>query len=125
MKKKILIIEDDSFLRQIIAQKISHEGFDVAEALDGKEGLKVLKEEKPDLILLDLLLPEMDGFQFLVEFKKDVSLPKIPVIIFSNLGDKQDIEKGLELGAVDFLIKAHFTPEAIIEKIKSALNASD
>jgi len=118
---KILIIEDDKFLRELIAQKLYKENFEVAEAVDGEEGVKKIKSEKPDLILLDLILPGIDGFEVLSQMKEDPALTSIPVIILSNLGQKEDVEKGLKLGAVDYLIKAHFTPGEIIDKIKAAL----
>jgi len=121
MAKKILIIEDDKFLRDLISQKLLKEGFDIAQAIDGEDGVKKIKEENPDLILLDLILPGIDGFEVLTQMKADQNLASIPVIILSNLGQKEDIEKGLKLGANDFLIKAHFTPGEIIEKIKSIL----
>ncbi len=120
-KRKILIIEDDKFLRDLITQKLRKEGFNVIEAVDGEHGLKKVKDENPDLILLDLILPGIDGFTALIEMKKDPGLALIPVIILSNLGQKDDIEKGLKLGAIDYLIKAHFTPGEIIEKIKKVL----
>ena len=115
---KILIIEDDKFLRELIAQKLQKEGFLITEAIDGEEGLKKIKEEKSELILLDLILPGIDGFEVLEKIKSDDAISKIPVIILSNLGQKDDVEKGLKLGAIDYLIKAHFTPREIIEKIK-------
>lgn len=121
MSKKILIIEDDKFLRELIVRKVASEGFDVSEAVDGEEGVKLIKEMKPELILLDLILPGIDGFEVLGKVKEDPSLAQIPVIILSNLGQKEDIERGLKLGAVDYLVKAHFTPGEIIEKIKSIL----
>jgi len=120
MTKKILIIEDDKFLRELIVRKLKKEGFGIIEAIDGEEGLKKI-EEKPDLILLDLILPGIDGFEVLSKMKEDLTFSSIPVIILSNLGQKNDIEKGLKLGAVDYLIKAHFTPKGIVEKIKTNL----
>lgn len=119
--KKILIVEDDKFLRELIARKLIKEDFEVSEAVDGEEGIKKIIEEKPDLILLDLILPGIDGFEVLARMKKESALSSIPVIILSNLGQKDDVEKGLKMGAVDYLIKAHFTPGEIIEKIKVAL----
>jgi len=121
MAKKILIVEDDKFLRELIAQKLLKEGYDIAEAVDGEKGIKNVKEEKPDLILLDLILPGIDGFEVLAKIKEDPILSQIPVIILSNLGQKDDIERGLKIGAVDYLIKAHFTPGEIIEKVKAVL----
>jgi DNA-binding response OmpR family regulator len=118
---KILIVEDDRFLRELIARKLRNEGYDVIEAVDGEEGLKRIKEEKPDLILLDLILPGIDGFEVLAKAKEDPDTAQIPVIILSNLGQREEIERGLKLGAIDYLIKAHFTPGEIIEKIKNIL----
>ena len=118
---KILIIEDDKFLRELIVRKLIQEKFEIFEAIDGEEGLKKMKEAKPDLVLLDLILPNMDGFEVLRRMKEDISLAQVPVFILSNLGQRKDIEKGLKLGAVDYLVKAHFTPNEIIEKIKVAL----
>ncbi|MCD6271074.1 response regulator [bacterium] len=118
---KILIIEDDKFLRELIARKLLKEGYEIVEAIDGEEGLKKVKEETPDLILLDLILPGIDGFEVLAKVKDDPKTSLIPVLILSNLGQKDEIEKGLKLGAVDFLVKAHFTPEEIVEKIKTVL----
>lgn len=119
MANKILIVEDDSFLRELITKKIANEGFEVVEAVDGEEGVKKSKEEKNiDLILLDLILPGIDGFEVLTRIKADAATASIPVIILSNLGQREDIEKGLKLGAKDFLIKAHFTPGEIITKVK-------
>ena len=121
MAKTILIVEDDKFLRELIAKKLAQEGYEISEAIDGEEGIKKIKEEKPGLVLLDLILPGIDGFEVLSKMREDPSLVQIPVIILSNLGQKEDIERGLKLGAVDYLIKAHFTPAEIIEKVKNVL----
>ena len=118
---KILIVEDDKFLRELIARKLTAENYQTIEAIDGEEGLKKIKEEKPDLVLLDLILPGIDGFEVLSRIKEDPSLASIPVIILSNLGQREDVERGMKLGAVDYLVKAHFTPNEIIEKVKAAL----
>lgn len=120
---KILVIEDDKFLRELIARKLREENYEVSEAVDGEEGFQKVQEEKPDLILLDLILPGIDGFEVLAKIKEDPTLAQIPVIILSNLGQRDDIEKGLRLGAIDFLVKAHFTPNEIIEKIKKAFES--
>jgi len=121
MEKTILVVEDDKFLRELIVRKLTEEKFLILEAIDGEEGIKKIKEGKPDLILLDLILPGIDGFEVLSQIKKEQELSLIPVIILSNLGQKNDVEKGLKMGAVDYLIKAHFTPGEIIEKIKNNL----
>ena len=121
MTSKILLIEDDKFLRDLISQKLKSEGYEVVEAAEGREGLEKIKKEKPNLVLLDLVLPGIDGFEVLKKIKEDPSTSSLPVIILSNLGQKDSVEKGLKMGAVDYLIKAHFTPTEIIEKVKSNL----
>ena len=121
MAKKILIVEDDKFLRELIAQKLIKEGYEITETVNGEEGIKAIEKEKPDLVLLDLILPGINGFEVLSRMKADPILAEIPVIILSNLGQKDDIERGLKMGAVDYLIKAHFTPGEIIDKINTAL----
>jgi DNA-binding response OmpR family regulator len=121
MAKTILIIEDDKFLRELITQKLVKEGYDALMAIDGEEGIKKVREGKPDLVLLDLILPGIDGFEVLSRMKEDENLAKIPVIILSNLGQREEVERGLKLGANDYMIKAHFTPREIIDKIKTIL----
>src|SRR4051812_9793143 len=101
---KVLIIEDDKFLRDLMSQKLSHEGFAVKEAVDGEDGLKLAQEDPPDLILLDLILPRMDGFGVLAQIKSDPKLKALPVLILSNLGQKEDVTRAISLGAQDFLI---------------------
>ena len=119
---KILIIEDDSFLRELIVKKLFNEGFEVVEGVDGEEGLKKAQEEPGiDIVLLDLILTGIGGFDVLAKMKEDAIIATISVVILSNLGQKEDIEKGLKLGAIDFMIKAHFTPSEIIEKVKGIL----
>lgn len=122
---KILLIEDDKFLRELIIQKLGKEGFDVVEAAEGEEGVVKMGKEKPDLVLLDLILPGIDGFEVLRRVKADATTASVPVIILSNLGQRDDVEKGIELGAVDYLIKAHFTPGEIVEKIKATLGKGE
>lgn len=118
MSNKILVVEDDKFLRELISQKLAREGYTVIEAVDGEKGIESIKENVPDMVLLDLILPGIDGFEVLAKMKSDPNLANIPVIILSNLGQQDDIEKGMEMGANDYLIKAHFTPGEIIEKIQ-------
>lgn len=119
---KVLIVDDDAFLSGIYATKLELEGFLVVTARDGEEGLKAAMREKPDLILLDVLMPKLDGFEVLKRLKADAETKPIPVIMLTNLGQKEDIEKGLQDGAVDYLIKAHFVPAEAVEKIKKVLN---
>lgn len=121
-KVKVLIVDDDAFLSGIYATKLELDGFEVATARDGEEGLKAAMREKPDLILLDVLMPKLDGFEVLKRLKADEETKAIPVIMLTNLGQKEDIEKGLQDGAVDYLIKAHFVPAEAVDKIKKVLN---
>ena len=122
MIKKILLIEDDKFLRELMSKKLVNMEYDVVSAVDGESGLAMIKETKPDAVLLDLILPGINGFEVLERAKKDPEIANIPVIILSNLGQKEDIERGLGLGAVDFMVKAHFTPQEIVNKLKAILD---
>jgi len=117
MSQNILIIEDDSFLRDLLKKKLESFGFGVLEAVDGDKGIKKTKEENLDLILLDLILPTTDGFDVLEKIKKDPATSSIPVIVLSNLGQKEDIDRCLSLGATDYMIKAQSTPDDIAAKI--------
>ena len=123
MKKKVLIIEDDKFLTKEYSNVLRLEGFDVLLAFDGEEGLKKIREEKPDLILLDLMLPKKEGFRVLEEYKNDPKLRDIPTIIITNLGQKADIEKGISLGVKDYFVKTDTTTEKLRDKIKEILGS--
>jgi DNA-binding response OmpR family regulator len=118
---KILLIEDDQFLLSMYATKFELEGFQIVSADDGEKALKAANKEKPDIILLDVLLPKMDGFEVLKELKKNEETKAIPVILLTNLSQRDDVEQGMKLGAVDYLIKAHFMPTEVVEKIKKIL----
>ena len=116
-----MIVEDDGFLMKMCEEKREMEGFKVVAAVDGEKALRMVKKEEPDLILLDLLLPKKDGFEVLAELKKDQAVKDIPVVVLSNLGQKEDINRCLALGAKDYLIKAHFVPGEVVAKIKQFL----
>ncbi|MEK7202753.1 MAG: response regulator [Patescibacteria group bacterium] len=118
MKNKILLIEDDIFLRKVFSDKLRIEGFNVDMALDGADGLLKIKNLRPNLVLLDLIMPKKNGFEVLEEMKMDNELKKIPVIVLSNLGQDSDVEKVKLLGAADYLIKANFSMKEIIKKVK-------
>jgi len=119
---KILIVEDDKFLRELMVRKLDAEqGFEVTSTVDGESGLKAMEENRPDLILLDLILPGIGGFDVLAKMKENTALANIPVIILSNLGQQDDVDKGMGLGAVDYMVKAHFTPNEIVEKVRQVL----
>ncbi len=122
-KKVILLVEDDEFLSELYATKLSLEGFAVLSAADGKKGLKLALEKRPDAILLDIILPKMDGFEVLKAIQADPVGKTIPVILLTNLSQKDEVKRGLALGAVDYLIKAHFMPSEVVKKIKSFIGA--
>lgn len=117
----VLIVEDDVFLSGIYQKKFEMEGFKVTMAGDGESGWQTAKKKKPDIILLDILLPKLDGFAVLEKLKKDGETKNIPVILLTNLGQKDDVEKGLEQGAADYLIKAHFKPSEVVDKVNKIL----
>jgi len=118
---KVLVVEDDKFLRELINRKLQTENFETFLAFDGETALVLVEQERPDIVLLDLILPGINGFEVLAKIKENEKLKEIPVIILSNLGQKDDIDKGMGLGAADYLVKAHFTPSEIIEKINQIL----
>jgi DNA-binding response OmpR family regulator len=121
-QKKVLIVEDDITMREIVVHKLSTSGFEVVQASDGNEAIEVWKREKPDLVLLDLMLPQMDGFQILETIRKDKAADdKASVIVLSNLFSKEDISRAKLLGADDFMVKAYYTTEEIMTKVKEAL----
>lgn len=119
--KTVFITEDDDFLRSLTAKRLEKEGFKVSVAVDGESAINTLTTFKPDVVLLDLLLPGVDGFEVLKKIKSTEGLKQIPVIIFSNLGQKEDIERAKSLGAEDFLVKANFTLDDVVAKINSVV----
>ena len=119
--KKILFIEDESALQKSIGEILGQDGYEISQALDGEAGLKLALEEKPDLILLDLILPKKDGFEVLKELKINDATKSIPVIVITNLEGTGDVEKVLELGATTYLVKANYTLNEVMQKIKEAL----
>lgn len=123
--KKILLVEDDPFLIDIYQKKLKDSGFKVEVAEDGEKALQILKEKSFDLMLLDIVLPRIDGWKILEEIKKmkkeKKDLEKMKIVIWSNLGEKEDIKKGLSLGATSYLIKANFTPSEVVREIEKLL----
>jgi DNA-binding response OmpR family regulator len=120
---RVLLVEDDAFLRSICSKKLVKEGFTVYEAVDGEMALGEVAQIKPDVILLDIILPAIDGFEVLTSIRShaDSLIKKTPIIMLSNLGQDDDIKKALEMGANDYLVKAHFTIEEIITKVRKVL----
>lgn len=121
MPKKILLIEDEAALQKTFGDVLGQEGYNVVGAMDGETGLKMAKTEKPDMILLDLVLPKMHGFEVLKQLKEDEETKDIPIIVLTNLEAMGDVEKALELGATTYLVKASYTLEEVVQKIKKAL----
>lgn len=119
--KKILFVEDEPTLQKAVEEILTQEGFSMLSALDGEKGLELIKKEKPDLVLLDLILPKKDGFEVLKEMKKDKELEDIPVIVLTNLEGMGDVEKALNLGATTYLVKANYELEDIVTKIRQTL----
>jgi two-component system alkaline phosphatase synthesis response regulator PhoP len=117
MPKKILIVEDEEILLDLLRKKLINQGYGVVVARDGEEGLRIMREEKPDLVLLDIIMPKLGGFEVMEEMQKDNKLKNIPIIIVSNSGQPVEIEKARELGAKDWLIKTEFDPQEVVEKV--------
>lgn len=120
-KDKILIIEDDQFLQKIYGNKLRAEGFEVSQAIEGNEGLRKINEEKPNLIILDLILPGKNGFDILAEIKNNEETRGTPVIILSNLGQDKDVKRGLDMGAKDYLIKTDIKLSEVLAKVREFL----
>ena len=124
-KKKILIIEDDQDVRELYAEVLRDEGFDVQEAVDGRSGLAKVLEDGYDLLLLDIMLPKFDGLEVLKTIKEKAKVKGIPVILLTNLGRESIIKEGFSLGANGYLIKSEHTPEEIVEEVKKFLGVAD
>ena len=118
---KILIVEDDRYISKMYQLKLSLDGFDVQVGENGRIGLEKAKEFHPDIILTDILMPEMDGFEVIKGVKADPELAATPILIMSNLGQEDHIKKGLELGAIGYIVKSQYTPSKVVEKIKETL----
>ena len=117
MTKKILIVEDEEIILDLLQKKLTEVGYEISVARDGEEGLRMIREIKPNLILLDIIMPKMGGFEVMEEMQKDRELKKIPVIVVSNSGQPVEIDKAQELGAKDWLIKTEFDPQEVIDKV--------
>ena len=121
MPKTILFIEDESALQKTFGEVLSQEGYQMISALDGEIGLRLAKDKKPDLILLDLILPKVNGFDVLKKLKEDKETKDIPIIVLTNLEEMGDVDKAIELGATTYLVKASYSLKEVVEKIKKTL----
>ncbi len=121
MAKKILIIEDEELILDLLRKKLTKEGYEIRFACDGRAGLKTMREVKPDLILLDIIMPKMGGFEVMEAMQKDKELKIIPVIVVSNSGQPVELDRAQKLGAKDWLIKTEFDPQEVVDKVKKQL----
>jgi DNA-binding response OmpR family regulator len=121
MAAKILIIEDDRYISKMYQLKLSLDGFDVQVAENGRIGVEKVKEFNPDIILTDILMPELDGFEVIKKVKAEEESKSTPILIMSNLGQEDHIKKGMELGALGYIVKSQYTPSKVVDKIKEVL----
>jgi len=117
MKKKILLVEDEEIIRNLLKKKLEQEGYEVKIAIDGEDGLKAMRNEKPNLVLLDIIMPKLSGFEVMEEMQKNEELKMIPVIVISNSGQPVELDKAKKLGAKDWLIKTEFDPQEVVAKV--------
>lgn len=117
----VLLVEDDSFISLFLERKLQENGHEVKTASDTSSADAILKETKPDIVLLDIILPDESGFRLLERIKADKVLKDIPVLILSNLGQEGEIEEGKRLGAIDFLVKGNYSPQEIVDRVESAI----
>lgn len=121
-KTKVLIVEDEKMLAEMYATKFSmDEQFDATQAHDGAEGLKVARELKPDVILLDIIMPKIDGFGVLKELRADAAFKNTTILLLTNLGQEDDVKKGKELGASDYFVKSNHTPADVVDKVRNLI----
>jgi DNA-binding response OmpR family regulator len=121
--KTILLVEDEPALQESFKTTFAGKGYELTQAMNGEEGLALMRAQKPDLVLLDLVLPKKHGFEVLKEMKSDANLKDLPVIVLTNLENSEDVEKALELGATTYLVKANYSLEEVVQKAEEALHA--
>lgn len=117
MAKKILLIEDEEIMVDLLTKKLEKEGYELSVARDGKEGLEMMKKGRPDLVLLDIIMPKMGGFEVMEAMNKDSELKQIPIIVISNSGQPVELDRAQRLGARDWLIKTEFDPQEVLDKV--------
>jgi len=123
-EKTILLVEDEPLLANLLRQRLEREGFTVLLGRDGEEGLRILKESHPSLILLDIILPKVSGFEFMEKMRADPTIERVPIFIISNLGQEQDVKRGQELGASGYFVKAQISIEELVNQVKEFLYPS-
>jgi DNA-binding response OmpR family regulator len=122
--KKILVVDDDAFILDMYVMKFKEQGFQVETATDGKIALEKIRTANPDIVLLDVVMPRMDGFDVMKKIKENIAPRTYKILFLTNFGQKEDVERGMELGADVYIIKAHFTPSEVAAKVKELLNIS-
>lgn len=120
-KARILIIEDDRYISKMYQLKLSLEGYEAEVAENGRQGVDKVKDFMPDIILCDILMPELDGFEVIKILKEDEQTKNIPILIMSNLGQEDHIQKGMQMGAIGYIVKSQYTPSKVVEKIKEVV----
>jgi two-component system, OmpR family, alkaline phosphatase synthesis response regulator PhoP len=120
-KINIILIEDDSVLAEMYVQKFTREGFGISHALDGDEGIKLIRAKRPDLVLLDIMMPKKSGIEVLQELRDAPETKDVAVVLLSNVGDQEYIDKGMALGASGYLLKSNYTPSEVVDKIRGIL----
>ena len=120
--KKILVIDDDQMLLKLLSSELEKIGFVVDVALDGEEGLRKVRDVRPDVILLDIVLPKLDGMSMLKKLKQDPQTASIPVVMLTNLQTNESVAEAVEAGSAEYLVKVHYTPEDICKKVKEMAN---
>lgn len=120
-KPVVALIEDDPMIGEMYKTKFAKNGFEIQIAVDGAAGLELVRKIKPDIILLDIIMPKLDGFEVLKQLRENPDFKKTPVVMLTNLGQEEDVKKGRDLGAEDYFVKTNFTPSAIVDKVKSLL----
>lgn len=122
MAKKITIVEDEELILNLLQKKLANEGYEISVARNGEDGLKLMHEQKPDLVLLDIIMPKKGGFEVMEEMQKDSRLKRVPIIIISNSGQPVEIDRAQKLGAKDWLIKTDFDPQEVVDKVKKQID---
>jgi len=125
MDKKILIIEDDHFLSSLMKARLEKEGFTTLQAFDGEEAFNLLKQNRPDLIVMDLIMPKVSGFELLENISADPQISRVPVMVLSNLGQDSDIDKVKRLGATQYFVKVQTSIDDLVVKVKELLKKSE
>lgn len=122
MAQKILFVEDDALIVKIYTARLTKDGYEVYTADNGEDGIKIALEKRPDLVVLDVMMPKVDGFGVLQKLRADANFAKIPILLYSNLAQEEELKRALAMGATEFIVKANISPTELVEKIKKYLS---